>query len=215
VKALLNIRLRLLGNETVPEVGEIYGRVVEEDVDAFDAELGAWKNAGLTKNEALPYVKALPDIKKRFKNKQNPVKELVEIEAWVRADERQAFKDEFQTWVDLVIPKADALIAVKALPDIKARLKAKDKGALQDVAGIRACVDAAEQQAFDQELDAWVNPVLMKDEAMAEVKKVKGIKGRLKAGDKGALEDVAGIRAFVDAGEQDAFDQELDAWVKA
>ena len=28
VKALLNIRLRLLGNETVPEVGEIYGRTV-------------------------------------------------------------------------------------------------------------------------------------------------------------------------------------------
>src|SRR5678816_3398559 len=110
----------------------------------------------LTKDKALRAVKALPNIKKRFKNKQNPVKELVEIEAWVKADERQAFKDEFQTWVDLVLPKDQALQDVKALPKIKARLKAEDKGAWQDVKGIRACVDTGEQDAFDQELDTWV-----------------------------------------------------------
>src|SRR5262245_37385087 len=101
VKALPNIKFRLLKGR-VQEVVDISGRVFEEDVDAFEAELGAWKNAGLTKNEALAYAKALPNIKERFKNKQNPVKDLVDIESWVKADERQAYKKEFQTWADSI-----------------------------------------------------------------------------------------------------------------
>jgi len=61
---------------------------------------------------------------------------------------------------DRTLTAQAALNKVKALPDITTRLKQEDQTAHAEVTDIRGQVTMAQLQAFDDELDALVNPNL-------------------------------------------------------
>jgi hypothetical protein len=113
------------------------------------------------------------------------------------------------------LTKDQALQLVKALENIRVRHKKQDQSVHKEIRPTRNRVIEAELDSFDIDLDVWLNEDLTKAEGLRYVKGLPNIKDRLKKKDKGAEQEVAVIKAWVKAGERQAFQDELDAWVNA